>query len=347
LSSEGCFQDALTHKLGHAIGLGHSTTSGAVMNASLPSGCAGGASNPRQDDVDGLRAIYPAVASGPNPPSAPTSFSGSVVLNQVTLQWTPATTGGLADSYVIEAGSAPGLANLATLVVNAPATSTVVGAVPTGVYYVRVRARNVIATSGPSPEATIVVGPCEAPGTPGAFGASVADTFVTLSWAAPPSGGPVQGYTLAVGSAPGLANLLVLPLPSSPTSVAAVAPYGDYYARLFARNACGTSGPTPDLLVRVQPCAAPPNAPGALMFTRTGNQVTFNWSAPAGGPAPARYVFLVGSVPGAADLLVYPTPTALTSFSAVGPSGTYFVRVLAQNSCGNSGASNEVQVVIP
>ncbi len=347
LASAGCYQDAMTHKIGHAIGLGHSGAAGSVMSASLPSGCSGGSSNLGQDDVNGLGAIYPAIASGPNPPQPPTTFSGSVLLNSVSLQWTPANTGGPADSYLIEAGSAPGLSNLATLVVNAPATSTSVGNVPQGVYFVRVRARNVIATSAPSPETMITVGPCEAPGTPTSFSAAVADTFVNLNWVPPASGGPVQGYRLAVGSAPGLSNLFVQVFPPAPTTLVAVAPFGDYYARLFARNTCGESSPTPDLLVRVQPCSAPPNAPSSLTFARSGNQVTLHWTPPAGGPAPSRYVLVVGSVPGAADLLVQPTPHTSPTFVAVGPSGTYFVRVLAQNACGNSGFSSEVQVVIP
>jgi hypothetical protein len=336
----------MTHKLGHALGLGHSSASGAIMRASLPSGCSAGSSGLGQDDLNGLRAIYPAVASGPNPPQPPTAFGGSVVLNAVTLQWTPAAAGGPADSYIIEAGSAPGLANLTTLVVNAPSTSMVVGNVPQGVYFVRVRARNVIATSGPSPEATITVGPCEAPGTPRSFSAAVAGALVTLNWAPPASGAHVQGYRLEVGSAPGLSNFLAQPLPPAPTTVAGVVPYGNYFARLFAQNSCAVSAPTPDIFVSVQPCTAPPNAPSGLVATRSGNQVTFNWVPPTGA-APTRYILVVGSFPGGTDLLVQPTPSAAPAFAAVGPSGTYFVRVLAQNPCGNSGFSNEVQVVIP
>ncbi|MCA1586623.1 MAG: matrixin family metalloprotease [Acidobacteria bacterium] len=347
LSSSSCFEDALTHKIGHAIGLGHSNETSAIMQAALPAGCDSGAANLGQDDIDGLRAIYPAVASGPTPPLAPTTFGGTVSLNTVTLQWTAATSGGPAETYVIEAGSAPGLANLAVLLVNAPSTTTTVGNVPQGVYYVRVRAQNVIATSGPSPEAIITVGPCTLPGSPQGFMAGTNDTLVSLAWGAPPAGGPVQGYTLAVGSAPGLSNLLVQPLPASPTAFGGRAAYGEYYARLFARNSCGAGPATPDIVIRVQPCVAAPNPPSSLAFTRNGNQVNFSWTPPAGGPPPLRYVFVVGSAPGAADLLVQPTSNAGTSFSAVGPSGTYFVRLLAQNGCGNSRFSNEVQVVIP
>jgi Matrixin len=347
LASAGCVEDALTHKVGHAVGLGHSGSAGSIMQVALPSGCASGASSLGQDDLNGLRAIYPAVANGPNPPLPPGAFGGTATLNTVTLQWIPATSGGPADTYIIEAGSAPGLSNLAMLLVNAPATSLVVGNVPTGVYYVRIRARNIIATSGPSQEAVITVGPCLLPGLPQSFTAGTNDTFVSLSWTSPASGGPVQGYTLAVGSASGLSNVLVQALPASPTAFGGAAAYGDYYARLSARNTCGLGPATPELLIHLQPCSGPPNAPTALTFTRTGNQVGFAWTPPPNGPAPTRYVLVVGSTPGAANLLVQPTPNAMPSFSAVGPRGTYFVRLLAQNACGSSAFSNEVRVVIP
>lgn len=343
LVSAGCVEAALTHTLGHTIGLGDSNAAGAIMQPSLPGNCA---SSLGTDDLNGLRAIYAPVASGPNPPAAPTAFSATAVLNTVNLTWTPATTGGPAETYLIEAGTGPGLANLVTISINAPQTSLSVGGVAPGIYYVRVRARNVRGTSTPSPEAAVNVGNCTAPGTPRSLTASTNDTSVGLTWAPPAGGGPVQGYLLGVGSAPGAINLLVLPLPASPTSLGAVAGYGDYYVRLHAQNSCGLSAPTPDVLVRVQPCAAAPNMP-TLAFTRSGNQVTFNWTLAPGGAAPTRYWIGVGQSSGNYNILVAPTPSLSPSFTAAGPSGTYFVRVAAQNACGFSQLSNEVQVVIP
>ncbi len=345
--SAGCFQDALTHVLGHTVGLGDTDSVGARMRPTLAGDCSAGGHGLGADDVSGLQSIYPAVASGGAPPHAPTALTYTESLGTVTLTWTPATTGGPATSYVIDAGTAPGLTNITTLTVSGSTTSLVATGVPQGVYYLRVRARNVLGTSGPSPERAVIVGPCMAPNTPSALNANVVDQFVTLGWAPPAGGTTVQGYTLAVGSAPGLSNILVLPYPASTLGVSGVAGFGDYYVRVAAINACGASAPTTDLLVRVQPCVAPPNAPTNLTFVRNGNQVNFAWAAPASGPPPAQYVIVAGSVPGAIDLAVYPTGNQLTSLSAVGPPGTYYVRVLAINACGNSGFTNEVQVVIP
>jgi len=343
LGSAACLQDALTHVLGHAVGLGHSQDSGALMRQTLRSDCTGLAA----DDINGLRSIYPPVASGGSPPNPPTALTSSVALDAVSLSWTPATTGGSADSYVLEAGSSPGLANIATFVLNSPNPSTVVNAVPSGVYYARVRARNVLGTSGPSPETVVTVGPCEAPGAPTSLAYTTADNLVTITWT-PPATGVTQGYWFYAGYAPGDSSALVMPLGPTPV-YQAEAPVGTYYVRLAARNSCAV-GPSssPDLQVVVAPCTGVPAAPTGLGHTRTGNIVTLTWTAPSVPNLPSRYVIVVGSGPGLGNLLAVRTTGNATSFQATAPPGTYYVRVVSENNCGQSAtASNEIQVIVP
>jgi hypothetical protein len=57
--------------------------------------------------------------------------------------------------YRVEAGSAPGLSNLASLVVATP--SFVTSGVPSGVYYVRVRALSAAGTGPASNEIVVAV----------------------------------------------------------------------------------------------------------------------------------------------------------------------------------------------
>ncbi|MEZ5284063.1 MAG: matrixin family metalloprotease [Vicinamibacterales bacterium] len=85
LTTAACLQDAVTHVLGHAVGLGHSGDSGAVMSATLRSGCSSGSAGLASDDIEGLRSIYPAVPSGGSPPNPPTALTNSVALDTVTL----------------------------------------------------------------------------------------------------------------------------------------------------------------------------------------------------------------------------------------------------------------------
>ena len=128
-------------------------------------------------------------------------------------------------------------------------------------------------------------------------------------------------------------------LPNSP-SFSVVAPPGTYYVRARARNACGQSAVSNEIVVSVGGCS-PPAAPGNLRFTRAGSLVTLHWDAAASA---SDYIVEVGSVSGASDLLVTPLPGAPVSAS---PSpGTYYVRVRARNGCGAGLPSNEITVVI-
>jgi hypothetical protein len=345
-SNAGCFQNAITHGLGHALGLGHSNSSGAVMAALPPNPCnsAGGLA---ADDIAGVTAIYQGIPSGPVPPNAPSALTATAVLSTATLSWTPATSGGPAARYIVEAGTASGLSNAGVFTLNSTATTATFGGVPSGTYFVRVRAQNAAGTSGPSPQAQLTVGACALPAAPGTLSGSANNQTVSLAWSAPTSG-VTQGYRLLVGSAPGLTNVLVADYAASVTGlVSPGVPFGTYFVRVAALNVCGAGPVSNELTLVVQPCAAAPQAPTGLHFSRTGNFVALAWSAPAAGPAPTSYTLVVGSQPGASNVLVLSTGTTATSTGGPAPPGTYYARIRAQNACGFSGASNEVLVVVP
>lgn len=344
-TSTGCFQDAVTHGLGHALGLGHTNSGGAIMNAGPPANCASGASGLGADDVSGITSIYRGIPSATAPPDTPTAFSATAQLSTATFAWTPATTGGAVQRFLIDAGTAPGTYNLGTVPVNAPTTSLSVGGVPAGTYYLRIKAQNALGTSAPTSERTLIVGGCTAPGAPPTFTGSANGQQVAMQWSAP--SGVVQGYRLIAGSAPGLSNLASVDLPAAPTAFAATAPFGTYYLRVHATNVCGVSPPSPEITLVVQPCSAAPSAPTGLAGSVVNRVVTLSWTAPATGAAPSTYVLSAGSAAGASDITVYNTGNTLTSIASPAPPGRYFIRAAAANACGTSGASNEVQVVVP
>jgi hypothetical protein len=89
----------------------------------------------------------------PGTPQEPTALAAGGLGATVDLRWTASAGGYAAAGYIVEAGSAPGLADLAVLTVGDVTRFTTTA--PPGVYYVRVRAFNARGTSLPSNEVVV------------------------------------------------------------------------------------------------------------------------------------------------------------------------------------------------
>ena len=87
-------------------------------------------------------------------PTTPGTLTGSVARGVVSLAW--GASAGNATTYVIEAGTAPGRADIGAYATGHLDT-TFGAAVPPGTYHVRVRAANAFGVSVPSNEVTVVV----------------------------------------------------------------------------------------------------------------------------------------------------------------------------------------------
>ena len=85
---------------------------------------------------------------------APTALTFQVTGSTVKLLWTAASG---ATSYVLEAGSSAGAANLANFDTGSTAATYTASSVPAGVYYVRVRAKSSCTTSAASNEGVVLV----------------------------------------------------------------------------------------------------------------------------------------------------------------------------------------------
>ncbi|MCA1585911.1 MAG: matrixin family metalloprotease [Acidobacteria bacterium] len=187
------------------------------------------------------------VASAPTP-MAPSALVAAVRGNTVTLQWL-ASPGPPPLGYVVQAGSAPGLSDLANVAVSGLAFAA--SGVQAGTYYVRVRAHGSAGLSAASNEVQVVVTPVPLPGAPGNLRAIVAaGGGVTVEWEAPTAGAAPTGYLLEAGSAPGLANLARLQLSSTTFATAGVAP-GQYHLRVRAINTSGSGPASSDIVVTV------------------------------------------------------------------------------------------------
>jgi hypothetical protein len=91
-------------------------------------------------------------------PAAPAGLAATFnVGGVVSLTWNGPTVS--PTTYVIEAGSLPGITNLANSDLGGPGTSMTTTGVAPGTYYVRVRARNACGISAPSNEIVVVVRP--------------------------------------------------------------------------------------------------------------------------------------------------------------------------------------------
>ena len=195
-------------------------------------------------------------------------------------------------------------------------------------------------------------GSCPAAALPGApvnLVASANGSTVSLTWSPPITGGPVSSYVLEAGLSPGASNVTVIDTGSIATSlVAGGVPSGTYFIRVKAKNAAGTSAASNEVAVVVggppAGCTTAPSPPSGLVGAVSGNTVSLTWIGPAG--IVSSYVLEAGSSSGASNLATL-SLGAQTSVTAAAPSGTYFVRVRAQNACGTSGASNEVVVTVP
>ena len=255
---------------------------------------------------------------------------------EVTLTWGAAAP---VSSYVVEAGSATGLANLAQFDTGTTATSLTVNA-PGGVYFVRVRARNGVSTGPPSNEVVVTVpGACASPAPPAGLSHGVSGATVQFTWAAVAA---ATRYVLEAGSGPGLANLASIDTGTAVATFTAAAPPGTYHVRVRARNACGTSAPSNETIVTIGGCTTP-TAPGTLSASVSGSTVTLNWG-PAGG-SPAGYRVEVGSTTGAINVGQFDVGNT-TSLTAAAPNGTYHIRVRAVSPCGVGAVSNEVVVSV-
>ena len=188
------------------------------------------------------------IGAGGAPPGTPQFPRAAMSGTRLLLEWQDAGTGGTATGYLVEAGTATGLANIATI--PAATRAFTYDPVPNGFYFLRVRAQNASGTSAPSAEVMIVAGGVPAPPlAPAGFASTVNGSTVTLNWTAPPA--PVTGYVVEAGSATGLSNLAVLPLGPSATASFPGVPPGTYYVRIRAVNAQGRGVASDEIVIVV------------------------------------------------------------------------------------------------
>ena len=175
-------------------------------------------------------------------PGRAAQFGAFFTGRTVTVSWAAPTTGDPVTNYVLEGGSAPGLADYGRLDLGT-ALSFTLGGVPDGTFWIRLRAANSAGTGPATAELALVMRPSGGcvglPMAPVQHAPTVAGNMVTLSWTPPTEGATPLAYVIVAGSAPGLSNVAVLDLGAPMTSVSGPVAAGTYFVRMAARGSCG------------------------------------------------------------------------------------------------------------
>jgi hypothetical protein len=182
------------------------------------------------------------------------------------------------------------------------------------------------------------------PTAPTNLAAAVNGLAVTFTFGA--AGNSPTGYFLQAGLGPGQTQF-EFPIGLT-TTFPAAGPAGTYYVRVVAANAEGRGAPSNEVAVTLTSSGGgggclPPGAPLNLRAIIRGGEAFIFWRRPAQGDV-SNYNVLVGLASGQTFTQV---TTGTTTLNTTQSSGNYFLRVVANNACGASAASNEIQISFP
>jgi hypothetical protein len=177
-------------------------------------------------------------------PSPPTRLAASLSGLAVTLTW-QASPFASVTRYVIEAGSAAGLANLARLAVSGLETTFTTDA-PPGTYFVRVRAGNACGLSPSTTDVSLTVGGESLPAVPASVTVSGSGNTYTVHWS---SVAGATSYVLEAGSSPGLTDVAQVGVAGTSLGPATVQFGRAYYLRVRALSAAGVGPPSAEYVL--------------------------------------------------------------------------------------------------
>lgn len=239
-----------------AVGFRHPSGGGCGLSPSSPYGTAATDGTAPGCHLDtGGGGYDPGFVPAPHPPAAgtpPRDIRAVTNGSSLTITWEAPPSG--ASAYVLEAGSAPGATNLASVNTGNSRTSLTAPSVPAGVYYLRVRAVTSLGVSAPSEEIRVSVGAaadCRPPAAPTSLRATTQGLTVALTWTGPGGACAPTHYVVHAGSAAGRSNLAQAAVATP--ALAARAAAGTYFVRVVAVNAAGTSAPSNEVVVTLRP----------------------------------------------------------------------------------------------
>lgn len=288
-------------------------------------------------------------------PGAPTSFT--VLRNGLTLTmtWGAPMSGAPATDYVLEAAATPAFSPVLVgplAVGSGTATGLTAPVGIVGTYYLRVSARNASGTGTASNVASVTFpSGSSVPGPPGTPVVQVlGNGAIVVSWTAPASGPAPTAYRahLTYGGATLPGSPITLPALTSIASPGPLSP-GNYTIALSAvagASEGAVSAATPFVIPGA--CTAAPAPAGSFAITKLGGlNVRLTWTAPP-APNPATAYRLQAALDPAFTSVVLDADVGnLTVLDVAAVPGTFYVRVVAVNTCGAAAPSNQASVSLP
>ena len=313
-------------------------------------------------------------------PEAPTGLTATVNGRTVFLNWTPARSGGTPMSYVVQAGSASGLADMVRSDTESDAPTVTATRVPDGKYFFRVLAQNESGTSVASNEVFVQVGMasrftklCLVPTPPAStqltatqFVGSDGGPQVRFDWRAGEEGdcqafSPVTvGYWIEYGTrSGGTDGRLELPIGSLGGTTTYSVPLGGitgtFYIRVRGVNGFGPGAASNEIVLNVGGvCNGAPTSPANLKATSAGSTIALVWDEVS--PLRNRSISYAGTVSPSMNgvtsvgiggpLITVNGATVFGLYRTSGvPAGSYVWQIVAINACGRSAPSTVAVVV--
>jgi predicted phage tail protein len=271
----------------------------------------------------------PAVCLAPSAPSA-ISYPSSSTTGSFEVGWTSVSG---ATTYVLERSTSSNFSTVTQVYSNAANFFAQTG-LPSGTYYYRVKAVSTCGESGWAAGTAVTVNVCTAPSTPGSLSyPTSSDTgSFSISWATV-SG--ATSYVLERSTSSSFSTVATAYSGSATSFSQTGLPSGTYYYRVKAVASCGESGWRTGPALTVNICTAP-SAPGSISYPSTSNSGAFTVSWPSVSGATTYVVERSASSNFSSSAQVFSGSS--TSYGVTGlDTGTYYFRVKAVGSCGESG----------
>ena len=288
-----------------------------------------------------------AVSTPLQPPGAPgTPSVSSKTSNSASLSWTAPTTGGPVTQYRIQYATDSSFTNPSTFFSQGTDTSrTVTGLNPSTRYYFRVRAENSGGNSSysSSVDTTTDAGSVTAPGTPGTPTQTGRTSLsLSLSCAVPSTGTTPTLYRWEYSFNSSFSSPSEVTSTINSVTITSLGSDRTYYVRVRAENSAGNSSYSSALQTSTLPLVSAPLAPNTPT-KESGTSSSLSVKTPIITPGTVSTATLYRWQHSTDSSFSNPSEVTstgrTTTITGLEPETTYYIRVRAENSGGNSSYS--------